>query len=127
MFAGFFIRLMFGVLLFLIAAKKGYGKLFWGAAGILLGPFALIGIFLYRENVSYKKALLSGVTGAVIGATLALAGWFIIIHFPPEQYATTNPIKSETFWNVLLPTISLTPGFLFFCITLAIESRKNRP
>jgi len=125
MFAGFFFRLIFGILLFLIAAKKGYGKFFWGAAGILLGPFALIGIFLYRKNVNYTKAFLAGVTGVIIGASLALGGWFIIVHFPPEHFAQGNPINSETFWNVLFPVISLIPGLLAFGVTLAIESKHN--
>lgn len=125
MFAGFFIRIIFGILLFLIAAKKGYGKFFWGAMGILLGPIALLGIFLYRKNVNYTKAILSGVTGIVIGASLAIGGWFFIVQFSPEQLSHVNPIESNTFWNVLLPVISLGMGLLFFCLTLLIVQSKK--
>ncbi len=125
MFAGFFIRVIFGILLFLIAAKKGYGKLFWAAMGIILGPIALVGIFLYRKNVNYTKALLSGVTGLVIGAGLAMGGWFLIVQFPPEQVVQANPIKSETFWNILLPVCSLIFGLLFFCVTLILGPKSN--
>ena len=119
MFAGFFIRLIFGILLFLIAAKKGYGKFFWGALGIILGPFALIGIFLYRKNVDYTKASLSGITGAVIGAAFALIGWFLVVQFPPAHLSGGNPIESATFWNILLPTISVLMGLIFFAVSLS--------
>jgi len=127
MFASFFIRIIFGILLFLIAAKKGYGKLFWGAMGILLGPIALLGIFLYRKNINYTKALLSGVTGIVIGASLAIGGWFLILQFPPEQLSHINPIESSTFWNMVLPVISLLMGLLFFGLTLLIAPKHKIP
>ena len=44
MFFGF--RALFAILLFLVAYKKGYGKIFWAAMGFILGPIALIGIFV---------------------------------------------------------------------------------
>lgn len=118
MFAGFFIRLMFGVLLFLIAIKKGYGKFFWGAMGIILGPIALIAIFLYRENVNYNKAFISGLTGALIGAGVSLSGWFLLTWFPTDALTAAQSIERTTFWNLLLPGISLGLGLVFFCVTL---------
>lgn len=125
MFAGFFIRLMFGLLLFLIAAKKGYGKFFWGAIGIILGPIALVAIFLYRPNVDYSKAFLSGLTGALVGAGLSLCGWFLISWLPADELVTAQSIERSTFWNLLLPGISLGLGMIFFCVSLFRTSHQN--
>ena len=120
MFAGF--RISFAVLLFLIAYKKGYSKLFWAAMGFILGPVALVGIFLYRENANYTKSILNGVSGFLASALLLFLGWFV-----GGWYLTTEKFENavggaDNYWYLILPLISLSIGSIAFFITMAKTS-----
>ncbi len=44
------INAFFGVLLHLIAAKRGADKIFWLVMGIVFGPFALPFVFIARKH-----------------------------------------------------------------------------
>ncbi len=122
MFAGF--RVIFAILLFLIAYKKGYGKLFWAAMGFILGPVALIGILLYRKNANYTQALLNGVTGILIGALLVFLGWYAAGWWLPPQTLEKAVGGANTFWYLLLPSLSLAIGLIVFCVTMVITSSR---
>ena len=112
-------RLIFAVLLFLIAYKKGYGKFFWAAMGFILGPIALIGILVYRKNANYTRAILNGVSGILAGAFVVVAGWYLCSwYFPPQ--ALENAIGGmEVFWYRIVPMASASIGFIVFCATMA--------
>ena len=118
MFAGFFIRFFFSVLLFLIASKKGYHKLTWAGIGFVLGPIALIIIFVYRQNANYSRAFLSGLTGVLIGAALMLVGWFLYPLFSPIKQAEMVATYADVFWVLILPTMSVLMGAVFFTVSL---------
>lgn len=118
MFAGFFIRFFFAVLLFLIASKKGYHKLVWSGIGFVLGPIALIIIFIYRKNANYSQAFLSGLTGILIGAALMLAGWFLYPLFSSIKQADMVRQYADIFWVLILPVTSILMGALFFSVSL---------
>jgi len=122
MFAGF--RTIFAVLLFLIAYKKGYGKLFWAAMGFILGPVALIGILIYRKNANYTQALLNGVTGILVGALLVFLGWYATGWWLPPQALEKAVGGADTFWYLLLPSVSLAIGLIVFCVTMVITSSR---
>ncbi len=118
MFAGFFIRFFFAVLLFFIASKKGYQKLVWSGIGFVLGPIALVIIIIYRKNADYSRAFLSGLTGILIGGALMLAGWFLYPLFSSLNQADMVRQYADIFWVLILPVTSVFMGALFFCLSL---------
>ncbi len=118
MFASFFLRLFFAILLFLIASKKGYQKLIWAGVGFVLGPIALLVIILYRKNANYSRAFVSGITGVLIGAVLVLLGWFLYPVFSSTGQAQMVNQYADIFWVLILPSISLALGVIFFSISL---------
>ncbi|MFH2132049.1 MAG: hypothetical protein ABIK68_16860 [bacterium] len=120
MFAGF--RLLFAVLLFLIAYKKGYGKFFWTAMGFILGPVALLGILVYRKNANYTRAILNGVSGILAGGLLVFLGWLAAGWWLPPQTLENSVGGADTFWYLVFPLVSVSIGFIVFCVTMAKTS-----
>lgn len=125
MFGSFFIRLLFGLLLFLIASKKGYKKLLWATLGVLLGPIALVAIFIYRKNADYSKALFNGVTGTLLGVVLAIGVWYFYGYLNPERFDQISEKNVYGFWYVVLPAISVFLGLIFFTVSM-IRSANNQ-
>jgi len=115
-------RLIFAVLLFLIAYKKGYGKFFWAAMGFILGPIALVGILVYRKNANYTKAILNGVSGILAGAFGVLLLWYAAGWYLPTQALEKAIGGTDVFWYRVLPTVSVSVGFIVFCATMAKTS-----
>ncbi|MBT6503898.1 MAG: hypothetical protein HOK67_28795 [Deltaproteobacteria bacterium] len=123
MFAGF--RVIFAILLFLIAYKKGYGKFFWAAMGFILGPLALIGILVYRKNANFTQSILNGVSGILGGAFAVFLCWYAAGLWLPPQTLEKAVGGADTFWYLILPSVSLSIGFIVFCITMAVTSAKE--
>jgi hypothetical protein len=124
-------RLIFAVLLFLIAYKKGYGKFFWAAMGFILGPIALVGILVYRKNANYTKAILNGVSGILAGAFGVLVLWYAVDWYLPHQALEKAIGGVDVFWYRILPSVSVSIGFIVFCATMAktaaIHTDENLP
>ncbi|NQU65097.1 MAG: hypothetical protein HQ517_12570 [SAR324 cluster bacterium] len=125
MFAGF--RVIFAILLFLIAYKKGYSKFFWTAMGLILGPVALIGILVYRKNANITKALLNGVSGILIGGLMVFLIWYIAGWGLPPQTLENALGGVDRFWYLLFPVLSFSIGFIVFCITMVTTSARAIP
>lgn len=124
MFAGF--RVIFAILLFLIAYKKGYGKIFWAAMGFILGPLALIGILVYRKNANITKAILNGVSGILAGGLVVFLVWYAAVWGLPPQTLENTVGGADRFWYLIFPMLSLSIGFIVFCITIvSTAARKN--
>lgn len=118
-------RFSFAVLLFLIAYKKGYRKLFWAALGFIFGPVALIGIFLYRENANYTKSILNGITGFLVSALMIFLGWFAGGWYLTPQKFETAVGGADNYWYLILPLLSLSIGFIVFSVTMATTSKNE--
>lgn len=54
------ISVLFGVLLYYMAGRKGYNKQFWLIMGILFGPLALPFIILGKKKNEYEKQTTNG-------------------------------------------------------------------
>ncbi len=49
------ISILFGILLYYLAGRKGYNKQFWFIMGFFFGPFALPFIILRRRKEPHEK------------------------------------------------------------------------
>lgn len=122
-----FYRLIFAVLLFLIAYKKGYGKLFWAGMGFILGPIALVGILLYRKNANYTRALLNGVSGILAGGFVVIAAWYIVGSYVSMEALEQAIGGVDVFWYRVVPMASASIGFIVFCATMAYTAANEPP
>jgi hypothetical protein len=54
------ISILFGVLLYYLAGRKGYNKQFWFIMGFFFGPFALPFIILGKRKEQHEKQIATG-------------------------------------------------------------------